>query len=115
MAEQRLTVEKTNRSTGLEPTWNSGLSTEDTYLVRNSGRMWLHFQKTGAGDCTVAILTPRTYDGMAVADREYTVAADTGEREIGPFPQYYYNNADGDLKFTVSDVTGLSVAVVELG
>ena len=98
---------------GLAAAYNSGLSTSDTYVIENNGRVILHFKKTGAGACTVTITTPGTVDGLAVADRTVNVPATTGDVFMGPFPREDYNTA-GNLRITCSEITGLSFAVLRI-
>jgi len=92
------------------------LNVTDTFIFNNTGREFLHFLKSGANSCTVTIDTPGTVDGLAVAQRTATVAATTGDVMVGPFPPATYNTpGSANLSgFTVSEVTGLSVAVVRL-
>ena len=52
---------------------------------------------------------------MAITDRTVSIPASTGDKFIGPFPTGVYNDpATGYLEFTVSDITGLTVAVLRL-
>ncbi len=99
---------------GVTPSRTSSLLTADTHIVRNNGRMWLHFLKTGAGDCIVTVQTPKTVGGLAVAERTFTVVATTGDIVAGPFPPSIYNDALGDLRFTLDEITGLDVAVLQI-
>lgn len=103
---------------------NSGLSTAYTstglvassnnYLFVNDGRVLLHFKKTGAGACTVAVTTPGTMGGLAIADLSVSVAATTGDVIVGPFPASLFNDANGKVTFTLSDTVGLSIAAFRL-
>ena len=113
MAEITLTVQRV-LPTGITPSYTGSLSTSNTYLVRNSGRVLLHFKKSAAVICTVTIATPPTVGGLAVAEQTCAVPATTGDKMIGPFPPRIYNDGAGDLRFTLSDVDGVTVAVVEL-
>ena len=113
MAEVRLTPEAV-LPTGLAASYTGSLSTENTYLVRNTGRTVLHVKKSGAGDCEVTIATPATLGGLAVAEQAVTVPATTGDRFIGPFPTHIYNDGNHDLNLTFDEVTGLTIAVLEL-
>lgn len=113
MADITLTVQKL-LPTGITPSYTGSLSAANTYFVRNSGRVMLHFKKSAAVDAVVTIQTPTTVGGLAVAEQTCTVAGSTGDKMIGPFPPRIYNDGNGDLKFTLSDVDGLTVAVVEL-
>jgi len=113
MAEVSLSVEKL-APTGLAATYTGSLSTDNTYKVRNSGRMFLHFKKSGAGDCVATIQTPKTVGGLAVSEQAVTVPATSGDMMIGPFPPGIYNDTNQDVNFTLDEVTGLTVACVEL-
>lgn len=89
------------------------LNVSDTYYINNDGKVWLHFKKSGAGDCVVTIPTPVTVDGLAVTDRTVTIPASTGDVMIGPFPREVYNQpGTHDFTFTVDEVTGLTCAVL---
>lgn len=113
MADVDLTAEQITR-VGINATDTGSLSTSDTYKVRNDGKTFLHFKKSGAGACTVTFVTPGTVDGLAVADRTVSVPATTGDVMVGPFPRRIYNDSDGELAFTLSEITGLTVAVLTL-
>lgn len=113
MADVNLTVQEITRA-GIDLADTGSLSTSDTYKVANNGRTFLHFKKSGAGACTVTITTPGTVDGLAVADKTVTVPATTGDVMVGPFPRQHYNDGSGLLSFTVSEITGLTVAVATI-
>lgn len=113
MSDVRLSPEQILPS-GLAATYTGSLDTGNTYLVRNDGRIALHFKKSGAGACNVTIATPGTVGGNAIAERVVEVPATTGDRFIGPLPPHIYNDGSGDLSITVSEVTGLTVAVLRL-
>ena len=99
---------------GLVATYKADCTTTDTYTVRNTGRMILHIIKAGAGDCVVTIQTPALVGGLAVDEVTVTVVANTGRQFIGPFPPSIFNNGNGDLKFTLSDILTMTVAVLEI-
>jgi len=114
MADVELAVQQIVAA-GITPTYTGSLSISNTYHVRNTGRIFLHFKKSGAGSCDVTIATPRTVDGLAIADRVVQVPATTGDKMIGPFKPDVYNSQGGvDLTFTLSEITGLTVAVLRL-
>jgi hypothetical protein len=113
-SEVRLSVEQMLKS-GLAAAYTStGLSTANTYKVRNDGKVFLHFKKTGAGDATVTITTPNTAQGLAISDQTVTVVATTGDKFVGPLAPSLFNDASSDVSFTVSDTVGLSIAVIRL-
>lgn len=99
---------------GVTPSRTGSLLTADTHIVRNNGRMWLHFLKDGAGDCEVTVQTPASVAGLAIAERTFTVVATTGDVVAGPFAPGTYNDGLGDLRFTLDEITGLDVAVLQI-
>src|SRR3990172_1831907 len=112
MADVELAAQQIN-SSGITPTYTGTLSTASTYKVRNTGRIFLHFKKSGAGACNVTIATPHTVDGNAVADKVVSVPATTGDKMIGPFkPDVYKEQGGTTLSFTLDEITGLSAAVL---
>jgi hypothetical protein len=91
------------------------LNVADTYYVNNDGKTVFHFKKSGAGACTVTVDTPYTVDGLAIAQRTINVPATTGDVFCGPFPREIYNQpGTHDLKFTLSEITGLTCAAVRV-
>ncbi|MFQ5775858.1 MAG: hypothetical protein ACE5GS_15150 [Kiloniellaceae bacterium] len=113
MADVVLAPQRINAG-GIAPARTGGLTTNDTYLVRNNGAVILLFEKTGAGACVVTVQTPARAGGLDVAERTFTVPATTGDVAAGPFPPSIYNDGSGDLRFTLSEVTGLTVAALML-
>jgi hypothetical protein len=99
---------------GKAATYNSGLLTANTYVFRNNGKTLLHFKKTGAGICTVTVASPKTVKGHAVAAGSIAVPATTGDVFVGPFDHEVYDDINHDVSFTLSEITGLSVAVIQL-
>ena len=111
---QRLTVQSMSVN-GTTPTYNGSLTASTSnYLVRNDGRVFLHFKKSEAAACTVTIVTQATLSGYAVSDLSVTVGASTGDVMVGPFPTSIFNDTSGDINFTVSNAAGLTVAVMKL-
>ena len=110
MATVNLAVEQITRA-GTDLTDTGSLSTGNTYTFPNDGQTFLHFKKSGAGACTVTIVTPKTIGGMAVADLTVSVPASTGDKMIGPFPPDLFNDSAGLCSFTLSEITGLTVAI----
>lgn len=79
----------------------------------NDGRQFAYFKNASGGSITVTVVTAKTVDGLAVADR--TVALAAGEEKlIGPFDKDTYNDTDGNVNFTYSGVTSLTMAVFKL-
>ena len=92
----------------------SGLATTNNYKVRNDGKVFLHFKKTGVGTCTVTIVTPGTVQGIAIADVTVSVPATTGDVFVGPLSPSLFNDASSDIEYTLSDTVSLSVGVFRL-
>lgn len=110
MANIDLTVQDLARSVVLTTSYQAGLSIADTYFVPNDGNVFLHFKKTGAGACNVTMVTPGVADGLAIADPVGVVPASTGDVMLGPFrPETFNDPATGEMSFTLSEITGLSV------
>lgn len=114
MADVTINPQTLAGKTATTPTRTGSLSTSNNYFVPNNGMTFLHFMKSGAAACTVTIETPATVDGNAVADPTITVPATTGDVMVGPFAPAIYNQPDGTLKFTLSEVTGLTVAALRI-
>lgn len=99
----------------LAPAYQGSLTTTDTYTFPNDGKTFLHAKKSGAGACTLTVVTPGTVDGLAVADLAVTVPATTGDRMIGPFrPEMYNDPLTGLVTISFSEITGLTIAVIRL-
>lgn len=113
MADVTVTVEQIKN--GADLTDNGSLSVSDTYQVPNNGHVFLHFKKSGAGACTVTVVTPRSIDGNAIADKTFSVPATTGDIHVGPFDPKVYNAVGQHyFEFTLSEVTGLTYAAARL-
>lgn len=113
MGDVRLTVEKIVK-TGVVATYNGPLTTVDTYLARNSGRVFVHCKKAGAGNCNAIFQTPAKVVGLDVAELTVVIPESGGEKFIGPFPPPVFNDGLSDLRVTFSEITGLTVAVLEV-
>jgi|SRR5581483_882250 len=99
---------------GLSETVNSGLSTANTYTVRNNGKTFLHVKNTGGTACVVTINANGTVAGHTLSAGSVTVPITTGDKLIGPFPAAVYDDQNHDVSFTLSFITGVTVAVVQL-
>lgn len=115
MADIRLNPQAVNRGGLSGATYIGGLTTTDTYLVANDGKIVLHFKKTGAGAATVTFQTPGTVKGLAIAEHTVNVPALTGDVFVGPFDPDLFNDGSRDLRLALSEVTGLTVAVLHVG
>lgn len=65
--------------------------------------------KTSGTAITVTVVTPETFDGLALADRTFATAA-TAESKI-PLSNRYRDPTTGRASITYSAVTGVTVCV----
>lgn len=114
MAEVPVEVQTPNAS-GETPTRKGSLSASDTYLIPNDGNTILEVVNKGSEDTVVTIVTPNDVGGNAIADKTVTVAKETGEKVIGPFPKSTYNNAKENIEVKFSKVASVTMAVISLG
>jgi hypothetical protein len=94
----------------------AGLRIDDKYVAASAGG---DTAETGGGTdlnvktsgtaVTVTIVTPETFDGLALADRTYATVA-TGEQRI-PLTSRYRDTTTGLASITYSAVTGVTVCV----
>lgn len=114
MADVPVVTQQIDSVDGTTTTYAGTLSITDTYKVPHDDRTFLHFKKSGAGACTVTVITPATLRGRAVSDATYTVPATTGDVMIGPFEADLFRGGDGKISFTLSEVTGLTMAALRV-
>ncbi len=84
------------------------------YIVRNDGRVLLHFVKTGAGAAVITIVTPKTVSGLAVAEQTVAVPATTGNVWAGPFNPDTFNDANGDMDVSTDEDTAITIEAVQI-
>lgn len=77
--------------------------------------VYLEVINGGGAPVNVTIVTPKTEDGEAIADRVVAVA-NGARRKIGPFPKSLFGNpADsGKAAITYSGVTSVTIGVFKL-
>lgn len=103
MPREDLTVQRVTRN-GLDPVYAA--ANVDGHAISNDGHVILHVKNAGTAAQTVTVVTPRTVDGLDVADLAVPVPAG-GERLFGPFPPGTFGRvADVDY----SAVTSVTVA-----
>lgn len=96
--------------TGLTPTYGACLIGGDA--VVNDGRIFLHFVN-GATESIVTVNSVKPCDQGADHDVVVTVPANE-DRMIGPFNQARFNDANGKLQITYTNVTTITVAAIRL-
>lgn len=99
---------------GVAATYTGSLSTSNTYKFRNNSKTLLHFKKSGSSTCTVTVNASATIRGHAVAAQTFVVPATTGDVFAGPFSHDIYDDVNHDVTFTCGEITGLTVAVLQL-
>ena len=97
-------------SDGLDPAFTN-LNAVDTFGWKNSGREVLWVRNDNAGAIVLTIVTTKTVDGAAVADKTYTIPA-SERRAIAGLAAGVYNDTDGFTNVTCDTATGVSAAVV---
>jgi hypothetical protein len=77
------------------------------YVMKNDGRTFFRFYKTGAATCTVTFISNETIRGLALASPTLVVPATTGDVYAGPFEPTIFNDGNGDMRFNFSEITGM--------
>ena len=86
------------------------LTASDRFQIPNNGNVQI-MVKNGATATIVTVESPSTVDGLAVADRTVTVAANT-DAVLGPYPPSVYNDSDGNLNISFDDVAHVSIVAI---
>lgn len=97
--------------TGLDPAFAAASAGGDEFV--NSGRAVLYVKNGDATDKTVTVDSQTPCNQGFDHDVQVTVPAG-GERIIGPFPKNRFDDASGKVQITYSDVTAVTVAVLEV-
>ena len=112
--EIRITPARVVRA-GLTAAYTTGVvAATSTYVMRNDGKTIIRFYKTGANACTVSF-TAQNNKGLTVAAATVTVPATTGDVFAGPFETGVFNDAFGDLRFSLSEATAIFFEALSLG
>lgn len=105
-------VAQTMHRSGIEATYDAAAAGGDDFV--NTEKQFIHIKNGSGADITLSIITPGTIDTCLITNR--TVVIPAGEqRIIGLFPAQYYNDANGKVSLTYSDVTSLFIAILTLG
>ena len=116
MADFNLAIQKPAGAAGAALSYRTAaqvsepITDSDTFLFPNSGREYVLIKK-GAAAVDVTVVTGVVLDGLAVADRTVSVAANE-DRLIGPFKPEIYNDTDGKVALQFSAAATISVAVL---
>lgn len=119
MARTELTVQEVDRD-GLKATYVAGDSTDDHSWDNRSEAVFVHILNAGASACVATFLTPKTVDGLLIA--ELIVSVPAGEDWfIGPFRNDLYGQEDADAglaKAVLLDIdqdSSVTLAALKLG
>jgi len=113
--DTRFVAQRLNKSPGVTGVYNNGVIVGTTDIVfKNSGKVMMHMKKSGAGACTVTLKTPPQVQGLDIADPTFTLPASIGDLMVGPFPPSIFNDSANDMRFNLSEVTGMTFALYEL-
>lgn len=105
-----LTVQRVSLS-GLAAAFVAADAAGDEFV--NSGKAVLYVKNNGAGEVTVTVDSQRQCNYGFDHDVQVTVPAG-GERIIGPFQRERFNDSEGKVVISYSDVAEVSVAVLEV-
>ena len=86
------------------------LTASDRFQIPNNGSVVL-LVKNGTTATVLSVEVAQMVDGLGVADREVTVAANTDEI-LGPFPPSVYSDVDGNLNLSFDDVSHVQLAAI---
>jgi hypothetical protein len=118
-ARTELNVQEVDRD-GLKVTYVSGDATNDHSWDNRSEDIFVHLINGGGSACVATFLTPKTVDGLLVADLIVSVPA--GEDWfIGPFRNDLYGQEDADAEITkavlldLDQDTTVTLAALKLG
>ncbi len=112
--EVRVTASKLSRQ--LTAAYTTGvIAGTSTYVVKNDGRTFIRFYKTGANPCTVTFTATGYIRGQKAADVTITVPASTGDVFSGFFETGLFNDVNGDMRFSLSEATAIFFMPITTG
>jgi len=103
-----LNVQKITQD-GITPSFSSAEAGGDTF--DNNGRTFLHVNNGGAAQITVTIASKKPCNQGFTHDLTVDIPA-SEERQIGPFEADRFNNTEGEVEVSYSDVSSVQVAAV---
>jgi len=99
--------------TGLTPpTYAAAAGGGDSFV--NDGRTFLHVKNAAAGGNSIVTINSLVNCDQGVDHNLAVTIADASESMIGPFAPSRFNDANGSVAVTYSEVTGVTVAVLQL-
>lgn len=92
---------------GTPPVGLEGTVTTGANYVPNNGLVVFRLWANGTGALVVTFTPQGTSEGVAWAAGKVCTVPVSGVRWAGPFAPGQYNDANGNLRFTITDVTTL--------
>ena len=112
--ELRITPVRVVRA-GIAAAYTTGVvAGTSTYVMRNDGRTIFRFYKTGANACVVTFVAVGQIKGQVAASATVNVPATTGDVFVGPFEPGLFNDAFGDMRFSLSEATAIFFEALSL-
>lgn len=103
-----LTIQKSTTS-GLEVVFTAASGAGDSFT--NDGKTMLRVKNADVSDKTITIVSPIACNQGFTHDVSVVVTAGE-ERDIGLFPRNRFNDENGKVIVTYSDVTSVTIAVI---
>ena len=113
MAVATAKVPQVLSGTGIVPTDFTPAQVEGHYFPNNGGTIMIVFNGS-ASPITVTAISQLTVEGLAVQDRETTIAAGV-MKIIPPLNPQIFNDVDGNAYVTFSAVTSVTCSINSLG
>lgn len=98
--------------TGLTPVYSTSVTAGLQFV--NDGRVMVHAKNASASTVYMTVTSTYSENGLALADVYVTLAADTGESMVGPFPTKLFNNSSGYVQVDFSATTDVTAAAIKL-
>lgn len=107
-----LATQSPTPTAGLVPSY-SAANASDTFTPDD--RTYLHVFNTNAATRTITITTAATTRGLPLTNQAISIAANTGQLILGPFPaDTYANAATGLCTVTPSVTAGVTYAAIRM-
>lgn len=103
------TAQKLGAPSAITPTYNAASASGHEFV--NDGKTHVHVVNADASPTTATFVTQQTISGLAVADQAVTVPAGE-ERIIGPFPKGLFDDSNGKVQFSFTNVTNVTFVLV---
>lgn len=107
-----LSVQTVDRG-GIQPSFSAAAAGGDS--CHNDGKTWVEVKNSGGVARQVTVVTQKTVDGQAVADRTLDVTVPAGGScFFGGYQQDVYNDQNNRMSWTYDSEADLTVAAFKL-